>query len=189
MTLLRAEGVHGSRPALLPVLLAATACRLVGLAATSEPSHRVGLVLLLAWQLAAATILHRTRGATGEPVPVRPIPVRFNGDLGKYSLWSRGDGRMVEIRDGEAVIAELEATDDGDRLVVDPEAARGHEVESLGTALGRAIEMVAAADAYRAAVGRIAAASTRTRASVRDRARLLRRIGSAAAGDSAVRHP
>jgi hypothetical protein len=180
MTVWRSENHDGYRRA-LPVLLAAGACGVVGLASLSEPSHRVGLLLLLAWQTVATAILHLNRRAAANRPPVRAIPLHFEGDLGRYSLRSQADGRTVQIRDGATVVAELVATDDGDRLVVDPEAAGGSEVESLGAALGRAIEMVVAADAYRAVVRGIARASRRTHASVQNRARLLRRIGRVAA--------
>lgn len=180
MEVARSEDRHAFRVQ-RPVVLAA-ACTVVGFASTSDRSHWIGLLLLLAWQVAAAASLREPRRASAEGPPNRAIPLRFSGDLGRYSLWPDADGRTVEVRDGKTVVAELVATDEGDTLAVDLEAAGTSEIESLGTALGRAIEMVAAADAYHAAVRRVATASSRTPASAASGASVLRRIRSVGRG-------
>jgi hypothetical protein len=130
----------------LMVGVVATACVCLTLLVPMRPEHRYVVLLLATWLVFAAVIRRmRIRGARS-PAPARQIPVRFSGDFGRFSVRSLVDGRRVEVRDGDAVVAELVATDDGDHLVIDPGAADDTELEALGTALGRAIEMVVAAD-------------------------------------------
>ena len=84
----------------------------------------------------------------------RPIPIRFSGSLGRFTLRALGDGRRVEVRAGAEVVAEAVATDERDELIVDLEAVDDAELDDLGAAIGAAIEMVAVADDDRSAEGR-----------------------------------
>ncbi len=110
------------------------------------PVNRYALALLGLW-LFAASLIHyaalRSEPALGR---IRWIPLRFTGDLGRFHLRPRGDGRRVEVRAGSQVVAEAIANDDGDELLVDFDAASDSELEAFGTAIGQAIEMVVAAD-------------------------------------------
>ncbi len=85
------------------------------------------------------------------PMPAfrRPIPIRFGGNLGRFTLRALGDGRRVEVRAGADVVAEAVATDEQDELVVNLEAVDDAELDAFGAAIGQAIEMVAVADGYR----------------------------------------
>lgn len=74
------------------------------------------------------------------------IPLRFSGPTGRFALRQRGDGRKVEVIAGPQVVAELTASDDGDALVVHADMVPDAELGDLGSAIGQAIEMVAAAD-------------------------------------------
>ncbi len=81
----------------------------------------------------------------------RAIPLRFSGPIGRFRLRRRGDGRRVEVRAGSQIVAQVIAADDGDEIVLEPEAVVDSELEAFGAALGQAIEMAAAADEDRPA--------------------------------------
>lgn len=85
------------------------------------------------------------------PESTRWIPLRFSGPIGRFRLRPRGDGRRVEVRASLQVVAEVIAADAGDEIVLDPEGVADSELEAFGTAIGRAIEMAAAADEDRPA--------------------------------------
>jgi hypothetical protein len=104
------------------------------------------VLLLGTWLAFAALICCVAPYDTAPPKPQRRIPIHFSGGLGRFELRSRGDGRRVEVRTGEAVVAELIARDDGDELVVDFSLADDPDVDAFGAAIGLAIELVAAAD-------------------------------------------
>jgi hypothetical protein len=108
----------------------------------------------------------------------RPIPIRFSGSRGRFTLRSRGDGRRVEVRAGAEVIAEAIATDERDELVVDLETVDDTELEALGAAIGEAIEMVAVADEDRPAERPIAGPRSWGRRTRAITGGVLRSIGS-----------
>jgi hypothetical protein len=118
---------------------------------------RYAAALIAIWLLVASLIqymaLHRRMST---PTFRRPIPIRFSGNLGRFTLRARGDGRRVEVHAGADVVAEAVATDERDELVVDLEAVDDAELDTLGAAIGQAIEMVAVADEDRPAERRIA---------------------------------
>lgn len=118
----------------------------LGLVLRDDHAGRYAVLLLGTWLVFEALIRYVGSRATAAPEPLRWIPIRFSGDLGRFELRSLGDGRRVEVRTGEAVVAELVATDEGDELVVDFSLADDPEVDAFGAAIGMAIEMVAAAD-------------------------------------------
>ena len=105
-----------------------------------------GVLLLGTWLAFGALIRYVAPYDVAAPKPQRRIPIRFSGGLGRFELRSRGDGRRVEVRTREAVVAELIARDEGDELVVDFSLADDPDVDAFGAAIGLAIEMVAAAD-------------------------------------------
>ncbi len=121
-----------------------------------EPMYRYALALLGAWILFASLIRYAAMRANPSPHGKRWIPLRFTGELGRFRLRPRGDGRRVEVRAGVEVVAEAIASDDGDELVVDFEAVADSELEEFGTAIGKAIEMAAAADEDRPAERHVA---------------------------------
>ena len=127
-----------------PVLIGMGAVAL-GLVLREDPAARYALLLLGTWLVLAASIssaLHDTPARE----PIRRIPIRFSGGVGRFEVRPRGDGRRVEVRSGDAIVAELIARDEGDELVVDFGLADDPEVDAFGAAIGLAIEMVAAAD-------------------------------------------
>ena len=136
-------------------LLAAALATLavVAFLVTPAPSTvRYAATLIGAWLLFAALI--RYAGLKRQlPMPMfrRPIPIRFSGSLGRFTLRALGDGRRVEVRAGADVVAEAVATDEQDELIVDLEAVDDTELDSLGAAIGQAIEMVAVVDEQRQA--------------------------------------
>jgi hypothetical protein len=75
-----------------------------------------------------------------------PIPLRFSGPTGRFALRARGDGRTVEVIAGPQVVAKVIAADLGDEIVLHADAVTDNELEDLGSAIGQAIEMAAAAD-------------------------------------------
>lgn len=123
----------------------------------AAPSIRYAAALIGAWLLVASLIryagLHRRLSM---PTFRRPIPIRFTGNLGRFTLRSRGDGRRVEVHAGDEVVAEAIATDERDELVVDLEAIDDAEIDALGAAIGEAIEMVVVADEDRPGERRVA---------------------------------
>jgi len=123
----------------------------------SEPMIRNAAVLVGFWLLFASLIRYTSlRRASPMTAFRRSIPIRFSGQLGRFTLQPRGDGRRVEVRAGDEVVAEAIATDEQDELVIDLEAVDDAEIEALGAAIGAAIEMVAVADEDRPSQRRIA---------------------------------
>ncbi len=109
-----------------------------------DQAGRYAVLLLGTWLVVEASIRYAHDRAA--PEPPRVIPIHFSGDLGRFEMRSLGDGRRVEVRTGEAVVAKLVARDEGDELVVDFSLADDPDVDAFGAAIGLAIEMVAAAD-------------------------------------------
>jgi hypothetical protein len=108
---------------------------------------RYAAALLGVWLLFASLIRYAAlRRRLLMPMFRRPIPIRFSGYLGRFTLRVRGDGRRVEVHAGADIVAEAVATDERDELVVDLEAVDDAEIDALGAAIGAAIEMVAEAD-------------------------------------------
>jgi hypothetical protein len=144
-----------------------------------SPTIRSAAALIGAWLLVASLIryagLHRRLSM---PTFRRPIPIRFSGNLGRFTLRSRGDGRRVEVRAGGEVVAEAIATDERDELVVDLEAVDDADIDALGAAIGEAIEMVVVADEDRPAERRIAGPRSWGRRPRQVAGGVLRTIGS-----------
>jgi hypothetical protein len=137
--------------------LVAGSCVLVTLLLPIEPMYRYAVALVGVWILFAALTRYAGLRAVARPLTrSRWIPLRFTGELGRFQVRSRGDGRRVEVRAGVDVVAEAIATDDGDELLVDFEAPDDSELDAFGTAIGQAIEMAAAADADRPAERHVA---------------------------------
>ena len=86
----------------------------------------------------------------------RSVPLRFSGPIGRFRLRPYGDGRRIEVRAGSQVVAEVIAADEGDEIMLNPETVADSEMDAFGTALGRAIEMAAAADEDRPAERNVA---------------------------------
>ena len=137
------------------------------------------VLLLGTWLVFGALIRCGTPHDMAAPKSQRRIPIRFSGGLGRYELRSRGDGRRVEVRTGEAVVAELIARDDGDELVVDFSLADEPDVDALGAAIGLAIELVAAADEDLAPRPELVANPASASTPGDRRGSLLRRLGRA----------
>jgi hypothetical protein len=110
------------------------------------PMERSSAALLGVWLCFASVIRYLTLRTKASPEAYRWIPLRFSGELGRFELRPRGDGRRVEVRAGPEVIAEAIATDEQDVLVFNNPDVADSELEAFGTALGQAIEMAAAAD-------------------------------------------
>ena len=100
----------------------------------------------------------------------RAIPLRFSGPMGRFRLRRRGDGRRVEVRAGSQIVAQVIAADEGDEIVLEPEAVVDSELEAFGAALGQAIEMAAAADEDRPANRAVAGPASWGTREPRDRA-------------------
>jgi hypothetical protein len=134
----------------------------------------IGVWLLFASLTRYAALHRRLRMPTFR----RPIPIRFGGNLGRFTLQARGDGRRVEVHAGAEVVAEAVATDERDELVVDLEAVDDAELDAFGSAIGEAIEMVAVADEDRPAERRIAGPRNWGRRPHAGTGGVLRTIGS-----------
>ncbi len=108
---------------------------------------RFAMLPLGAWLILAALMRHVALGKEAGPESVRSVPIHFSGGLGPFDVRSRGDGRHVEVLGpGKTVVAELIATHEQDELIIDFGLAEDPDVDALGSAIGLAIEMVAAAD-------------------------------------------
>jgi len=122
------------------------------------PAQRAAAALLGVWLAFASLIrflsLYAEPHVRGEAR--RWIPISFSGELGRFELRSRGDGRRVEVRAGPEVVAEAIATDEGDELVLNVPMVAEAELEAFGSAVGQAIEMAAAADEDRPAERHVA---------------------------------
>ena len=117
------------------------------------------LAALLGVWLCFASLVRYAALRAERPSPLetpRSIPLRFSGPIGRFRLRPRGDGRRIEVRAGSQVVAEVIAADGGDEIVLDPETVADSELEAFGTAIGRAIEMAAAADEDRLAERHVA---------------------------------
>ena len=126
---------------------------LVAVAMTPEQfTIRYAAALIGVWLLFASLIRY---AALQRRIPMptfpRPIPIRFGGNLGRFTLRALGDGRRVEVRAGADVVAEAVATDEHDELILDLDTVDDTELDALGAAIGQAIDMVAVADGYRPA--------------------------------------
>lgn len=124
---------------------------LLGLLATTRGFGPLawGTALLALWLCTASLISY-----FGMPLPQsaaevsrrRLIPLRFSGPTGRFGLRPRGDGRKVEVTAGSEVVAEVIAADLRDEIILHFDAVEDGELPDLGSALGQAIEMAAAAD-------------------------------------------
>jgi hypothetical protein len=130
----------------LTTLAIGVAAVALALVLQDDQAGRYAVLLLGTWLVAVALIRYVMAHDRTAPEPSRGIPVHFSGGLGRFELRSRGDGRRVEVRTGEAVVAKLVARDEGDELVVDFSLADDPDVDAFGAAIGLAIELVAAAD-------------------------------------------
>lgn len=110
------------------------------------PTQRLSAALLGVWLCFASVIRYLSLRAESSTQALRWIPLKFSGELGRFELRPRGDGRRVEVRAGPVVVAEAIATDEQDVLVLNNPVVAESELEVFGTALGQAIEMAAAAD-------------------------------------------
>ena len=108
--------------------------------------QRYSAALLGVWPCLASAIRCVAMPAAPPAEVVRSIPLRFTGELGRFKLWPRGDGRRVEVRAGSDVVAEVWVTDESHELRLDDSMVADADLEAFGTALGQAIEMVAVAD-------------------------------------------
>ena len=167
---------------LLVVALIAAVYVLVMLLSPLQPTHRHAAALIGAWLCIAALIRYVGLRATSSRPPGRWIPLRLSGDLGRFELRPRGDGRRVEVRAGSEVVAEAIATDDGDELVLDFVAESNSDLEAFGAAIGQAIEMVAVADEDRPEERRVSGPASWGKARRAFRGGVLRRIGRRQAG-------
>ena len=148
----------------------------LGLVLHGDHAPRWAVILLGIWLVFGALIRHVASRATAALEPLRWIPIRFSGDLGRFEVRSRGDGRRVEVRTGEAVVAKLIARDEGDELVVDFGLADDPDVDAFGTAIGLAIEIVAAADQDLPATQELVGPPTSANSANLRRGSLLRRL-------------
>jgi len=111
------------------------------------PMQRYTAALFGVWLGIVSLIRYVTLRAEPPTEALRSIPLRFSGELGRFRLRPRGDGRRVEVRAGSELVAEAIATDDGDELVLHAQHVADSELGAFGTAIGQAIEMAAVADA------------------------------------------
>jgi hypothetical protein len=115
------------------------------------PVQRYASALLGLWLCVASLIRFASLRAEPRAETLLSIPLRFSGDLGRFELRPRGDGRRVEVRAGQEVVAEAIATDERDELVLNTGLVADSDLDAFGAALGQAIEMAAAADEDRPA--------------------------------------
>jgi hypothetical protein len=142
-----ADGLSRAKRTTLPAVVVAVIAIALVLVLPGPPALRVTVVLVGAWLLIGSVFRYEAlRQRVSLPMFRRSIPIRFGGNLGRFTLRALGDGRRVEIHAGAGVVAEAIATDEGDELVVDLEAVDDADLDALGTAIGAAIEMVATAD-------------------------------------------
>lgn len=117
-----------------------------GIALPGTHVARYAVLLLGTWLVVGTLISYAASHDMAASKVQRSIPIRFSGYLGRFSLRPLGDGRRVEVRTGEAVVAELIARDEGDELIVDFSLADDPDVDAFGAAIGLAIQIVVAAD-------------------------------------------
>ena len=172
------NGLAGRAPHYaLVVAMTAALYVLVMLLSPVQPMQRHAAALFGIWLCIASLIRYVALRTESSPEPIRWIPVRFSGDLGRFELRPRGDGRRVEVRAGSEVVAEAIATDDGDELVLDFVAESNSDLEAFGAAIGQAIEMVAVADDDRPEERRVSGPASWGKARRAFRGGVLRRIG------------
>jgi hypothetical protein len=106
---------------------------------------QVGILVGLWLCLASLLVFTGRHWIRSRPLGTRSIPLRFSGSMGRFWLRTRGDGRHVEIVSDGVVLAEVKATDVRDEIELH-EPVPSDELEELGSALGRAIEIVSDAD-------------------------------------------
>jgi hypothetical protein len=121
------------------------------------PQLRSAIVLLGVLLILSASVRYLSLGRR-RLSGIRSIPIRFSGQLGRFRVYPRADGRHVEVRVGSRVVVEAIAMAERDELVVDAAAVGDAELEAFGTAIGRAIEMVARAGRPAGSVTRDASA-------------------------------
>jgi hypothetical protein len=144
--------MHSSSPvtALSQALLGAAAVLIALLVPTRELGPLVwGAALLALWLCAASLISYFGMHLPRPPTTLsggRSIPMRFSGPTGRFALRRRGDGRKVEVTAGPLVVAEVTASDLRDEIVLHADGVPDEELPDLGSAIGQAIEMAAAAD-------------------------------------------
>jgi hypothetical protein len=138
------------RIALYKALLAALVILVAVLVTPAAAPLRSAAALVGAWLLFASLIGYAAL-RRNLPIPAfrRPIPIRFTGSLGTFTLRVFGGGRRVEVRAGDDVVAEAAATKERDELVVDLEAVDDADLDALGSAIGAAMQLVIAAEADR----------------------------------------
>ena len=136
--------------------VAAALVVLVTLLSPMQPIQRQVAALLGIWLCVASLIRYVALRGESSAGANSLDPGALLGDLGRFELQPRGDGRRVEVRAGSEVVAEAIASDEGDELVLDFEAASDSELDAFGAAIGQAMEMVAVADEDRPAERRIA---------------------------------
>ena len=159
-----ARSSERARDATLIAAALAVLCLAAALLLPADPAVRFAAALIGAWLLFAALIRSaRFSREAATAIFRRPIPIRFSGQLGRFTLRPRQDGRRVEVRAGGEVVAEAIASDERDELLVDLEGVEDDELDALGVAIGKAIEMAAAADEGREVLQRTAASRTRKR--------------------------
>jgi hypothetical protein len=134
----RAALIHAALGASVVLAIALLPLRSSGLYAAAL----LGIWLAFAWLIRYAGLI----GHQPASRMLRWIPLRFSGPIGRFGLRPRGDGRHVEVSVGSVIVAQVIARDDGDEIVLEPEAVADSELEAFGAALGQAIEMAAAAD-------------------------------------------
>ena len=176
MTVLNSLAGRAPHQALL-IALSAALYVLVVLLSPVQPMQRHAAALVGIWLCIASLIRYVALRTESSRKPIRWIPLRFSGDVGRFELRPRGDGRRVEIRAGSEIVAEAIASDDGDELVLDFEAVGDAELEAFGAAIGQAIEMAAAADEDLPAQRQVAGPATWGKAPERFQGGVLRRIG------------
>ncbi|MDP9468458.1 MAG: hypothetical protein M3P32_06930 [Chloroflexota bacterium] len=142
-----ADSLRRAKRRTLYAVALATVAMVTVLVTPATFTIRDAAALLGVWLLFASLIRYAAlRRRLLMPMFRRPIPIRFSGNLGRFTLLVRGDGRRVQVRAGADVVAEAVATDERDELVVDLEEVDDAELDALGAAIGAAIEMVAVAD-------------------------------------------
>ena len=118
----------------------------LGIVLPGTHAARYAVLLLGTWLVIGTLISFAASHDMAVSKVQRSIPIRFSGYLGRFSLRRLSDGRRVEVRTGEAVVAELIARDEGDELIIDFSLADDSDVDAFGAAIGLAIEFVVAAD-------------------------------------------
>lgn len=125
--------------AMLSALLGAGAVLVVPVLSPRIPGMEQAGPLLGAWLCVSALIEWSMLRRTGR----RPIPIAFQGTTGPFRLSVRRRGREVTVQRGMRVVAQASTTMHGDRLVVHPDRVQDDELEALGVAIGKAMQVIA----------------------------------------------